>query len=75
MIYQSEQEADLISGQGVQWRHHYETPEPGQLVSKASTWLIYYPLRDYETQHGRHCTWGDPALDALQSIGIELLHY
>ncbi|MCU1313841.1 MAG: trehalose synthase, partial [Acidobacteriaceae bacterium] len=43
MLYQSEQEADLISGQGVQWRNHYETPEPNQLISKASTWFLYYP--------------------------------
>jgi trehalose synthase len=76
MIYQSEQEADLISGQGVQWRNHYETPEPGQLVSKASTWLIYYPASVITKPNTDVIgTWGDPAFwDALQSIGIELLH-
>ena len=76
MLYQSEQEADLISGQGVQWRNHYETPEPSQLVSKASTWFIYYPASVITKPNTDVIgTWGDPALwDALQSIGIELLH-
>ena len=76
MLYQSEQEADLISGQGVQWRNHYETPEPNQLVSKASTWFLYYPASVITKPNTDVIgTWADNALwDTLQSIGIELLH-
>ncbi|HEY4051546.1 MAG TPA: hypothetical protein VGM27_32200 [Acidobacteriaceae bacterium] len=76
MLYQAEQEASTISGQGVQWRHHYETPEPSQLVQKASTWLLYYPASVITKPNTDViATWSDSAeWDALQSVGIELLH-
>src|SRR5258708_25834543 len=43
MLFQAVQEASLISGEGVQWRHTYGNPQPSQLVKTASTWLLYYP--------------------------------
>jgi trehalose synthase len=60
----------------VQWRNHYEQPEPTQLVQKASTWLLYYPASVITKPNTSViATWSDPALwDTLQSIGIELLH-
>ncbi len=43
MLFQADQEATTISGQGVQWRHTYDNPEPKQFVDTASVWLLYYP--------------------------------
>jgi maltose alpha-D-glucosyltransferase/alpha-amylase len=76
MLYQGQQEASTISGQGVQWRHHYESPEPSQLLQKASTWLLYYPASVITKPNTDViATWGDSATwEALQSVGIELQH-
>jgi trehalose synthase len=76
MLYQADQEAEVISGRGVQWRSHYETPEPSQLVNKASTWLLSYPASVITKPNTSViATWADSATwDALQSIGIELQH-
>src|ERR1700730_5741365 len=43
MLFQAEREATTISGEGVQWRHTYDNPEPKQLVDNASTWFLNYP--------------------------------
>ena len=76
MIYEADQEADVISGQGVQWRHSYQTPEAGQLVTKASTWFLDYPASVIPKPNTSVIgTWADSALwDDLQSVGIQLLH-
>jgi trehalose synthase len=76
MIYEADQEADVISGQGVQWRHSYQTPEAGQLVTKSSTWLLDYPASVIPKPNTSVIgTWADSALwDNLQSLGIQLLH-
>jgi maltose alpha-D-glucosyltransferase/alpha-amylase len=76
MLFQAAQEADKISGEGVQWRHSYGTPEPSQLVSTASVWVLYYPgsviTKPNQTVIG---TWGDPQFwDTMQNVGIQLLH-
>jgi trehalose synthase len=76
MLYQSDQEALRISGNGVQWRHSYGLPEPDQLIKTASVWVLYYPGSVIPAP-GKSVigTWADPKLwDAFQDIGIQLLH-
>ena len=76
MLFQADQEAASISGQGVQWRNAYDQPEPSQFVQKASVWLLYYPgsviTKPNQSVLG---LWGDPQFwDALQNIGIQAIH-
>jgi maltose alpha-D-glucosyltransferase/alpha-amylase len=76
MLFQADQEALKISGNGVQWRNNYGLPEPDQLVKTASVWVLYYPGSVIPAP-GKSVigTWADPQLwDAFQNIGIELLH-
>jgi trehalose synthase len=76
MLFQAEQEAAVISGEGVQWRHHYEDPEPAQFVQKASVWLLYYPgsviTKPNQSVLG---LWGDTQFwDTMKDVGIEAIH-
>jgi trehalose synthase len=76
MLEQSRQLAPLVSGQGMQWRHGYATPQPRAVVRKASVWVLGYPgaviTRPDQSVIG---TWADPALwKAFDEIGINLLH-
>lgn len=76
MLFQADQEASTISGEGVQWRHHYEDPEPAQFVQKASVWLLYYPgsviTKPNQSVLG---LWGDTQFwDTLQNVGITAIH-
>jgi trehalose synthase len=76
MLFQSNLEALNISGNGIQWRYQYGTPEPKQAVRTASVWLLYYP-GSVITKPGESVigTWGDQQFwDALSSVGIQLLH-
>src|SRR5581483_6638213 len=43
MLFQADQEATTIAGQGVHWRHTYDNPEPKQVADTASVWFLYYP--------------------------------
>jgi maltose alpha-D-glucosyltransferase/alpha-amylase len=76
MLFQADQEASIISGEGVQWRQHYEDPEPAQFVQKASVWLLYYPgsviTKPNQSVFG---LWGDTQFwDTLQNVGITAIH-
>ena len=76
MLFEAREQARLISGQGVQWRHAYGDPQPREAVKLASVWLLDYP-GSVITRPGKSviATWGDPQLwDALEQLGIELLH-
>src|SRR4051812_37233750 len=72
MLFQADQQASVISGEGVQWRQHYGDPEPAQFVQKASVWLLYYPgsaiTKPNQSVLG---LWGDTQFwDAMQEVGI-----
>jgi len=76
MLQQSQQLAPLVSGQGMQWRHEYATPQPRAVVQKASVWVLGYPgaviTGPDQSVIG---TWADPALwKAFDEIGVNLLH-
>ncbi|MDB6091597.1 MAG: trehalose synthase [Gammaproteobacteria bacterium] len=76
MIFQSDQEADKISGMGVQWHQDFSQPKPIQLVRQASVWLLYYP-GSVITKPGVSVigTWADPQFwSAAHDVGITLLH-
>src|SRR5688572_15159449 len=76
MLHQAREQADQISGSGVQWRHPYGDPRPREAVKTASVWLLDYP-GSVITRPGKSviATWGEPELwQALEHIGIELLH-
>ena len=76
MLFQAAEQAQLISGNGVQWRHAYGDPQPREAVKLASVWLLDYP-GSVIVRPGKSviATWGDPQLwKALEQIGIELLH-
>jgi trehalose synthase len=76
MLFLARQQASLVSGRGVQWRHPYGDPQPRQAVKSASVWLLDYP-GSVITHPDRSvlATWGDPDLwSALEKIGIDLLH-
>src|SRR5437763_14498808 len=76
MLFQAGEEARLVSGRGVQWRHPYAEPRPRDVVKQASVWLLDYP-GSVITRPGRSviATWGDPAFwDALRDLGIDVLH-
>jgi trehalose synthase len=76
MLFQAAEQARLISGNGVQWRHAYGDPQPREAVKQASVWLLDYP-GSVIAHPGKSviATWGDAQLwKALEQIGIELLH-
>jgi len=76
MLFQAGEQAQLISGKGVQWRHAYGEPQPREAVQRASVWLLDYP-GSVIPRPGTSviATWGDPQLwQALERIGIDLLH-
>src|SRR5436190_12388955 len=76
MLFQAQQQASSVSGSGEQWRHSYGKPQPREAVQQASVWLLDYP-GSVIPRPGKSviATWGDPELwQALQQIGIELLH-
>jgi len=76
MLFQSREQALSISGSGEQWRHPYGKPQPRHAVQQASVWLLDYP-GSVIPRPGKSviATWGDKELwEALQQIGIELLH-
>src|SRR5215203_2445927 len=76
MLFQAAEQAELISGKSVQWRHAYGEPQPREAVQQASVWLLDYP-GSVIPRPGKSviATWGDPELwSALERIGIDLLH-
>jgi len=76
MLDQSRRLMPKVSGQDLQWRHEYASPQPRALVQKASVWVLGYP-GSVITRPGESVidTWGDPALwKAFNDIGIDLLH-
>jgi maltose alpha-D-glucosyltransferase/alpha-amylase len=76
MLFQADQEADKISGMGVQWRDDFSKPKPAELVKQASVWLLDYPA-SVITKQGASIigTWADPQFWAANhEIGIDLLH-
>ena len=76
MLFQAEQQAEKISGEGVQWRNDYGLPQPTELVKTASVWLLYYPGSVIPKPGASVIgTWGQPELwQALQSLGVDLIH-
>ncbi len=76
MLQQSQQLATLVSGQGMQWRHEYATPQPRAVAQKASVWVLGYPGAVITSPHESVIgTWADPDLwKAFDEIGINLLH-
>jgi trehalose synthase len=76
MLFQSDQEADKISGMGLQWHDDFSQPKPTQLVQQASVWLLYYP-GSVITKQGTSVigTWADPQFwSAAHDVGITLFH-
>lgn len=76
LLFQAREQAALISGQGIQWRHAYGEPQPREAVKLASVWLLDYP-GSVITKPGKSviATWGEPELwKSLEEIGIHLLH-
>src|SRR5205085_1213047 len=76
MLFQARQQAAMVSGNGIQWRHVYGDPQPRKAVEQASAWLLDYP-GSVITRPGTSVfeTWGDPELwQTLEKIGIDLLH-
>src|SRR5437763_1350978 len=43
MLRQSRDAAAAVSGQPIQWRHRYGTPQPREAARHASVWLLDYP--------------------------------
>jgi trehalose synthase len=76
MLKQSQQLAPMVSGQGMQWRREYATPQPRAVVQKAPVWVLGYPGAVITTPDQSVIgTWADPALwKAFDEIGINLLH-
>jgi trehalose synthase len=76
MLFQADQEADKISGMGIQWHDTFGKPEPTRLIQQASVWLLYYPGAVI-TKQGTSVigTWADPQFwQSNHDIGVELLH-
>jgi trehalose synthase len=76
MLFQADQEANTISGMGVQFQHHFDDPETSQFVQTASVWLLYYP-GSVITEPGQSVLglWGaDQYWSTLQSVGITAQH-
>jgi trehalose synthase len=76
MLDQARRLTPRVSAHGIQWRHEYASPQPRDLVRKASVWVLGYP-GSVITRPGESVitTWGDPALwKAFDEIGIHLLH-
>lgn len=76
ILFQAGQQADRISGEGVQWRNNYGQPEPAELVRTASVWLLYYPGSVIpRPDHSVIGTWADPQFwDTLRDVGVDLIH-
>jgi trehalose synthase len=76
MLAQGRQLAPLVSGEGMQWRREYASPQPRAVVQKASVWVLGYPGAVITPpEQSVIGTWGDPALwKAFDEIGIDLLH-
>lgn len=76
MLYQADQEADKISGMGIQWQEDFSKPKPQDLVQLASVWLLYYPGSVIPKPGASVIgTWADPQFWATNhAIGITLLH-
>jgi trehalose synthase len=76
MLFQAAEQAQLISGRGLQWRHTYGDPQPREAVKQASVWLLDYPGSVIPRPGSSViATWGNPELwKALKRIGIDLLH-
>jgi trehalose synthase len=76
MLFQAGEQARLVSGKGIQWRHAYGDPQPREAVKQASVWLLDYP-GSVIPPSGKSvlAAWGDPKLwEMLERIGIDLLH-
>ena len=76
MLFQADQEADKISGMGIQWHDSFGQPKPTELVQQASVWLLYYP-GSVITKQGTSVigTWADAQFwQSSHDVGIELLH-
>jgi maltose alpha-D-glucosyltransferase/alpha-amylase len=76
MLFQADQEADKISGMGIQWRDDFSQPKPADLVKQASVWFLYYPASVIPKQGASVIgTWADPQFWATNhDVGIDLLH-
>jgi len=76
MLFQADQEADRISGMGVQWRNDFSQPKPTELVQEASVWLLYYPASVIAKEGVSVIgTWADANFWAVNhDVGIDLLH-
>jgi maltose alpha-D-glucosyltransferase/alpha-amylase len=76
MLRQAREAAATVSGNPVQWRHPYGSPQPREAVRHASVWLLDYPGSVIPAK-GQSVigTWADPALwDQLRDLHIDLLH-
>jgi trehalose synthase len=76
MLDQARRLTPKVSGQGMQWRHEYGSPQPRAVVQKAPVWVLGYP-GSVITRPGESviAAWGDPTLwKAFGDIGIVLLH-
>ncbi len=76
MLHQAARHARAVSGSGIQWLDRYAKPQPREAVRQASVWLLDYP-GSVITKPGQSivATWADAERwQALQSLGIELLH-
>jgi trehalose synthase len=76
MLFEADQVAATISGDGVQWRQHYEDPEPSQFVQSASVWVLYYPgsviTKPDQSVLG---LWADKQFwDTMKDVGITAIH-
>ena len=76
MLFQAQQEATTISGEGVQWRNSYNFPLTNDLVNAASVWFLYYPASVITpSNESVIATWALPQYwDDLANIGITLQH-
>ena len=77
MLHQAQLLARQYSGEAVQWRHPYGTPEPRAAVARASVWFTAYPASTIAASSNGSVlsTLADPRLwQAFQAIGIQGLH-
>jgi len=76
MLFQAEEEASKISGEGIQWRHNFDIPQTSQLANTASVWFLYYPASVITAPNQSVIgTWALPQYwDDLSKVGIQLQH-
>jgi trehalose synthase len=77
MLHQAAQLAREYSGNSVQWRHAYGTPQPHAAVARASVWFTAYPASTIPASPGTSVltTLADERLwRAFQTIGIQGIH-